>query len=181
MLKSKVPAFTMPKKEAKVKVSLEGIVGGRVKASNYTGNGHWHADWLMGGADKVGFVYIIRNNLTGRCYIGKKSYRGSGKLNKGTKSNWAWYISSSVDLSADIKLIGKDNFEFICLEEYSYKGSLSWAETWSICYVEAPSNQHMWYNRQVNQVGWIVKEPVTIRHKENLAALIRRYLDEKSS
>jgi hypothetical protein len=129
----------------------------------------------MGEGKKLGFIYIIRNNISGRCYIGKKFYKGTGKLNKGQETNWPWYISSSKELSQDIKTLGKESFEFICLEEYTSRGALSWAETWSICAVEAPSKRDMWYNCLINKVSWVVNEPITPLHKETLRTLIRRY------
>jgi len=161
------------------KVSLEGVVGSKVNSANYTGNGHWYAEWLMGKPDKVGFVYIIRNKVTGRCYIGKKNYRGAGVKNRGEDSNWRWYITSSKGLSEDIKKLGKENFEFICLEEYKYSGALAWAETWTICFTEAPSNQDKWYNRDIGAVRWTVKEPISQRHKERLEVLVRLYHGKK--
>jgi hypothetical protein len=160
-----VPTVETSKKK---RVSLEGVEGSVVDRKRYSTNGHWDFEDVMGGDEYVGFVYIIRNKHTGRCYIGKKTYRGSGKLNKGLPSNWPWYISSSKELSEDVKSNGKSSFEFICLEQYKSKGALSWAETWSICYVEAPCNQEKWYNRLIEKVSWVVKEKITERHKERL-------------
>jgi hypothetical protein len=157
------------------RVSLEGKQGSRVDRNNYTGNGHWDFEEQMGVKKHIGFIYLIRNTVTNRCYIGKKQYRGTGKLNKGEVSNWPWYISSSKELSNDIKTYGKEMFDFICLEEYTAKGALSFAETWSLCHVEAPSNPDKWYNVLINKVSWSVKEPITNRHKLTLETLIEAY------
>lgn len=157
------------------RVSLEGKVNSRVDRSNYTGNGHWVFEEQMGLKGKIGFVYLIRNIVSNKCYIGKKYYKGAGKTNKGKVSNWPWYISSSPELSADIKALGKENFDFICLEEYTMKGAVGWAETWSLCYVEVPCNPHLWYNVRIDQVSWKVREFVTFRHKHTLQALIKTY------
>jgi hypothetical protein len=65
-----------------------------------------------------------------------------------------------------------EEFDFICLEQYQTKGTLSYSETWSLCYVEAPTNDR-WYNRLIEKVSWNVKEAITDRHKERLDAAIR--------
>ena len=168
----KPPPMVGIPQEKKKRVSLEGKVGSKVNRTDYSRNGHWDFEQRMGDSDKLGFIYLIRNKISGRCYIGKKFYRGTGKQNKGLETNWPWYISSSKELAADIKTLGKDYFEFICIEEYKTKGALSWAETWSIVYVEAPSNQTKWYNLLINKVSWVVKEPITNRHKERLNIVI---------
>lgn len=72
-----------------------------------------------------GFVYLITNKLDGRIYIGKKafSYKKKTKLSKrarkGTRkrvkretvdSQWISYYGSSLDVKADVKLLGHSNF-----------------------------------------------------------------------
>jgi len=173
--KFKAPAFVATVPENKVvsktiikRVSLEGVVGSRVDRRDYRGNGHWDFPTDMGVSNAIGFIYVIRNNITGRAYIGKKFYKGTGKLNKGQSTNWAWYISSSKELSEDVKTLGKENFSFFCIEEYATKGSLSWAETWSICHVRAPEFQDKWYNLLINKVSWKVKAGITQRHLTRL-------------
>lgn len=158
--------------EKKIRVSLEGVVGSRVNRENYGFNGHWDFESKMGGYEYVGFIYIIRNKETKRCYVGKKLYRGTGKIDKGKESNWPWYITSSEKLSEDIKRLGKNAFEFICLEQYKTKGALGWAETWTLCFVEVPLNQDKWYNFQIEKVSWVVKEKVTDRHKGRLKVVM---------
>jgi hypothetical protein len=83
--------------------------------------------------------------------------------------NWRWYISSSKELSASVKNFGKEGFEFIAIEQYHSKGTLSYAESWSLLHVEAPYRQDKWYNLLINKVSWAVKEPITERHKQRLA------------
>jgi hypothetical protein len=95
-----------------------------------------------------------------------------GKENKGQDSNWRWYISSSKELSAAVKLNGKGSFEYHAVEQYRSKGAVSYAETWSLMHVEAPVNRHRWYNMLVNKVSWTVKEPITERHKRILNRLV---------
>jgi hypothetical protein len=132
-------------------------------------NGHWRFPEQMG--DGVGFIYVIRDNYMKRFYLGKKLFRGTGKLNKGKESNWKKYTSSSKLLAEMLKERPKEEFDFICLEQYQTKGTLSYSETWSLCHVEAPTNDD-WYNRLVEKVSWNVKEQITDRHKERLRAAI---------
>lgn len=163
-----IPDIIIKPKEKVVRTSLEGKVGSRVKRSEYVGNGHWDFPITMGKEPYVGFIYIIRNTVNNRCYIGKKFYKGSGKLNKGQDSNWPWYISSSKELAADVKAVGKEGFEFYCLDQYVARGALAYAETWSLCHVDSPLNRDKWYNTQIGEVSWKVNEPVTELHKERL-------------
>lgn len=135
-------------------------------------NGHWSFPEQMGNG--VGFIYIIRDNVLERFYLGKKQFLGMGTLNKGKESNWKKYTSSSKVLNELIKERPKEEFDFICLEQYKTKGTLSYSETWSLCYVEAPTNKN-WYNTLIEKVSWTVKEPITDRHKERLAKAINHH------
>jgi hypothetical protein len=142
------------------------------KRSDYAGNGHWQFEELLAAKAKFGFIYVIRNLTTGRCYIGKKQYRGAYGDNKGVESNWPWYVSSRDTLVEEIKAQGKEGFEFIALEEYTSNKALGYAEVWSLMRAETPSNQKMWYNRLVNKVNWFCVERITDRHKKRLDAII---------
>lgn len=139
----------------------------RTNRADYSKNGHWIFDEPL---DKrnAGFIYMIRDIELGKGYIGKKQFVGAGKLNRGVESNWMWYTSSCKDLVAAIKKRGKDNFEYLVLEQYKTKGALSYAETWTLMAAETPTNRHIWYNLLVNKVSWNVKEAITARHKERL-------------
>lgn len=72
-----------------------------------------------------GFVYIITHRLTGKIYVGKKSFthkkttRLSKKARKGTRkkvsvkqvdSKWMSYYGSSKELQQDVKTTGKEYF-----------------------------------------------------------------------
>jgi hypothetical protein len=128
-------------------------------------NGHWCFPEQMG--DSVGFIYVIRDTILERFYLGKKLFVGTGKLNKGKESNWKKYTSSSKVLNELLKHRPKEEFDFVCLEQYKTKGTLSYSETWSLCFVEAPTNK-MWYNTLIEKVSWPVKEPITARHRDRL-------------
>jgi hypothetical protein len=138
-------------------------------------NGHWSFPEQVPYTSASGFVYIIRNKLTGMMYIGKKNFRGTGKLNKGKQSNWRSYTGSSKQVNEDIEKLGKENFEFYILECYYNKGSVSYAECWSQHYAEIPTNNHIFYNRFIDKVSWKVSEPITERHKRRLKKLIKSY------
>lgn len=94
--------------------------------------------------DVVGFVYLITNLLTGRKYVGKKlakfsktSYK-TVKLKNGKKkkkkirskvdSDWRDYYGSSVELTADIAKLGKDNFRREILHYCNSKAACSYIE-----------------------------------------------------
>ena len=65
-----------------------------------------------------GFVYVIRNLLNGRKYIGKKFFwskrtmiRKGKKLKSTIESDWRKYCGSNGPLLEDIKEFGSENFE----------------------------------------------------------------------
>ena len=139
----------------------------KIKRADYGENGHWIFPEPLN-IKNAGFIYLIRDIELGKGYIGKKQFVGSGKLNRGVESNWPWYTSSCKDLVSAIKERGRDNFEYLVLEQYKTKGALSYAETWTLMAAETPTNRDIWYNLLVNKVSWVVKEPITARHKERL-------------
>ena len=115
----------------------------------------------------VGFIYLIRDNVLNRFYLGKKLYHGWGKLNKGKTSNWRTYTSSSPVMNELIEERPWEEFDFICIEQYATKATLSYAETWTLCWVEAPTTVD-WYNKRIEKVTWPVKEGISDRHKSRL-------------
>jgi hypothetical protein len=143
-----------------------------VKTVKHVGiNGHWDFPEPMGVG--VGFIYIIYDSVLNRAYLGKKQFLGMGQLNKGKESNWKKYTSSSKVLNELIKQRPREEFEFICIEQYRTKGTLSYSETWSLCMAEVPTCKE-WYNTLIEKVSWPVKEPVTDRHKQRLFKIIER-------
>jgi hypothetical protein len=130
-------------------------------------NGHWKFPEQLGGKEYAGFVYIIRDNYMGLLYLGKKNYRGRGKLNRGVESNWKKYISSSNKLKIQLDGRPRSEFEFIAVEQYKTQGTLSYSETWSLCHVEAPTSD-VWYNTLIEKVSWPVREGITVRHKTRM-------------
>jgi hypothetical protein len=137
--------------------------------------GHWkYAFKDLDPARAVGFVYMIIDKQDNTKYIGKKQFRGRGRLNKGVESNWKSYTSSSKELNERIKDRGPEDFHFIILEQYYTLGGLSFAETWSQVVCETPSNNEEFLNRFIDKVTWRVTEPVTKRHKQRLKLWLKK-------
>jgi len=132
-------------------------------------NGHWLFPEQMGNA--IGFIYVVRDNYMERFYLGKKLFRVMKGKNKGKETSWKYYTSSSKLLAEMFDERGDNEFDFICLDQYTTKSGLSYAETWSLCHVEAPTTKD-WYNTRVEAVSWPVKEMVKDRHKARLERAI---------
>lgn len=145
------------------------VVQNQVKEYKKFDNGHWSFPEQMGNG--IGFIYVIKDTVLDRLYLGKKLFVGTGKLNKGKESNWRKYSSSSKLLAELLKQRPKEEFEFVCIEQYKTKGTLSYSETWSLCLVEAPTSTR-WYNTLIEKVSWPVKEAITDRHKDRLYKII---------
>lgn len=101
--------------------------------------GHWIlADGITIKEDDFGFIYEIKNNVTGKTYIGKKQCTRKIKKKplKGKKRNrienkesdWKTYTGSSVDLNEDITKIGKEKFTFKILKVCGSKWELGYEE-----------------------------------------------------
>jgi hypothetical protein len=136
-------------------------------------NGHWNFEEQMGEPGYVGFIYCIYDTVLNRAYIGKKHFYGRGPANKGVESNWRRYMSSSKLLAEMFKERPKSEFEFTCLEQYKTVGTLSYSETWSLCFVEAPTS-NVFYNTLIEKVTWNVKEAISERHKRALRSILER-------
>jgi hypothetical protein len=94
--------------------------------------------------DCVGFVYLIKNNVSGRKYIGKKLAKFSKtstktvKLKNGTKkkkkirskvdSDWREYYGSNDQLNKDVEALGADNFTREILYFCKSKAECSYVE-----------------------------------------------------
>lgn len=136
-------------------------------------NGHWEFPQQLDFEHAFGFVYIIVDDMEPAFYIGKKNFRGNGKANKGKQSNWRTYTSSSTIMNELLKQHERSSFRFIVLEQYYNRGSLPYAETWSQCVAEVPTNNHVTYNRFIDSVSWKVTEPITDRHKKRLLKILK--------
>lgn len=90
---------------------------------------------LQDHSEAFAFVYIIRNLLTGKQYIGQKQfytfkYKTINKKRKKVKveSDWKNYWSSSENLKHDIEVYGVNNFEREILHLCVSKGTVNYAE-----------------------------------------------------
>ena len=112
--------------------------------------------------DKVGFVYLITNLVTGRQYIGKKlskfnkikykvvvqknGIKKRKKLRSQVDSDWQTYWSSSPEVQADVAALGAENFRRDILYFADSKGSLSYLEAREQFHRQALENPTNWYN-----------------------------------
>lgn len=80
-----------------------------------------------------GFVYLITNCLTGRQYVGKKSFWTRKKPKGATRrktleSDWKSYFGSNKELKADVKTHGAEHFRREVLHLCKYKKTMSYLE-----------------------------------------------------
>lgn len=113
-----------------------------------------------------GFIYVAYDTILDRAYLGKKKYVTS-KGGQRDRQAWKSYVSSSSTVIGLKERSKTNDFLFICLEQYRASGALAYAETWSLCHVDAPLSEQ-WYNKRIEGIAWKVKERVTERHKSRL-------------
>lgn len=135
-------------------------------------NGHWDFSEVMQPDVYTGFVYAIYDKVFGKGYIGKKHFHSFSQGRK-VPSDWKTYCSSSTELKSMIDNRPREEFEFICIEQYKTKGDLCYAESWSIFAVKALENG-FWYNKGLESVGWKVKNPPSQRHKDRLNEVYKK-------
>jgi hypothetical protein len=101
--------------------------------------GHWTiAQGVNLKEEDFGFIYEIKNTVTGKTYIGKKQCfrKIKKKPLKGKKRNrvdikesdWKSYTGSSTELNEDIKKYGKENFCFNIIKVCGSKWELGYEE-----------------------------------------------------
>jgi hypothetical protein len=84
--------------------------------------------------DYFGFVYLIKNNLNGRRYVGRK-YFWSFRTPKGKsrkvklESDWKKYYGSCPELKEDVDKIGRENFSRTIISLHKTKGKTNYEET----------------------------------------------------
>ena len=84
--------------------------------------------------DYYGFVYLIRNTLNHRSYIGRKYFwqfrtpKGKSRKVK-SESDWKKYYGSCPELKEDIQKFGKENFTRNILSLHRTKGKTNFEET----------------------------------------------------
>jgi len=105
--------------------------------------------------DAVGFVYLIKNNLNGKQYIGKKLFTFAktqrplkGRINRRRSrvaSHWVDYFGSNKHLHEDIAKHGKKAFTRTILKLCKSKGTANYFEAKLILENDAIVRDD-WYN-----------------------------------
>ena len=109
-----------------------------------------------------GFVYLITNKKNHRKYVGCKQYWQMRHRKRYKPSNWKVYTSSSKELCADIEKIGKRNFKFEIIQEYTTKRGLHYYEQYYqmkyhvLTAVLEGTDQKEYYNKNVGGVRFYV-------------------------
>lgn len=110
----------------------------------------------------IGFIYIITNIKSNRKYIGRKLLTKAGvkkKINLSeikrqkkparTSSNWKNYYGSCEDLTADLKLIGKEYFKREIIQFAYTQATLNYLEAkYQFLYGVLETND--FYNANIN-------------------------------
>ena len=105
-----------------------------------------------------GFVYLITNKKNQRKYVGCKQYWQMRHRKRYKPSNWKVYTSSSKELCADIEKIGKRNFKFEIIQEYTTKRGLHYYEQYYqmkhhvLTAVLEGTDQKEYYNKNVGGI-----------------------------
>lgn len=102
---------------------------------NYVNEWIYHSEKFYGEDIKgyEGFVYLIENLVSGRKYIGKKSFwsrrkqKSTGRK-KTIESDWKRYYGSNDELKADVKKLGVENFRREILVICKFKKAMSFHE-----------------------------------------------------
>lgn len=146
-------------------------------------NGHWEFEREMDPKNYQGFVYLIINKDTGRCYIGKKKYfsittlpplKGyKRKRKKFTEMKWRDYTGSSAELNEDIDKIGKDKFSFIVLAECHTQAELTYTETqlqhqFNVLTDVLPDGNRKYYNKAIGAIKFLPPVVVAESTREKL-------------
>ncbi len=135
-------------------------------------NGHWLFDKQLDYLKAHGFIYLVKERVSGQFYIGRKNFRSEAKATKGKQSNWRSYLSSSTKLQEKLQQIGIEKFDFYVLDQYYTKGGVGWAETWSQAFAATPVNP-LCINRIVEGVTWKSTEDITPLHRERIRELLK--------
>jgi hypothetical protein len=137
-----------------------------------------------------GFIYIIRNNITGRQYIGKKQFLSNrskkipGKKNRKhtiLPSDWLLYWSSSDGLKKDITLLGQENFNREIIRLCPTKRDLTFREIEEqikndVLTALLPDGSRAYYNENIMS-RWFVQPKETIQKMSESA--IKLWKDPK--
>jgi hypothetical protein len=128
--------------------------------------------------DYVGFVYLITNVVSGRKYIGKKTFWFKRKINKKAKrkstieSDWKKYYGSCDPLLEDLEKIGFDKFKREILYLCRHKKSMGYYEVYEQ-FNRDVLNSDDWYNTNISG-KWFVKD------RRNFCEKVEKYIDNNT-
>lgn len=158
--------------------------------NTYTSDyGHWDIA-LVGEFDPInffGFIYLIVDSQTTRCYIGKKQFRFkrsrqvAGRKRKiHVDSDWKEYTSSCIPLQDDILAFGKDRFRFIILQLCSGKAELSYLEeqyqySSKVITARTTEGAPKFYNRTIAHRHFSGVEKQSAESQQKMTGLLRAY------
>ena len=121
---------------------------------------HWNHEFNIDPDKCFGFIYLIKNKISGKSYLGKKQYYGYRKKKKHKETDWKTYTSSSKLLNEDIQKLGKDNFHFEILFETYTKAWHTYMEVklqyeYDVLTARNEDGERMWYNGMIGAVKFI--------------------------
>lgn len=114
--------------------------------------GHWEFDQHFDPVKYFGFVYEITNNISGKKYIGQKSFHRK-------QYPWQTYTGSCDLLNSDISRIGIENFSFkilalcISLKELNVKERDMQLDA-NVLTSLNENGEKLYYNAYVNSAGF---------------------------
>ena len=134
--------------------------------------GHWEG--VANPNEYYGFIYLIRNNVSGQQYIGRKFYHMYKKRNPVKESNWKTYTGSCKPLNEDIKELGKSKFSFIILTNYKTRGGVVSGEVQfqndnDVLIKFLPDGNRAFYNGQTGSVKFIPKESLSRLQRDRIS------------
>lgn len=122
--------------------------------------------------EHYGFVYVIKNNVTGRMYAGKKvlwSKRTLPPLKGKTRkrivikpSDWMKYWGSSKVVQAEIEKYGLENFSREIIGLYPDKRETNYAELrfqimHNVLDAVDENGERIWYNENIDRIYYPTK------------------------
>jgi len=141
--------------------------------------GIWQHKYRINPENNFGFIYIIKNNLTCKKYIGKKQYHNYKKKKLWKKSNWETYTSSSKEVNKDIIEFGIENFHFEILIETVTRGWLTYLECklqydYNVLTERDEYGERTWYNAVINAIKFVPAEQWSEENKIKVALIIKK-------
>ena len=141
--------------------------------------GHWHHNYRLEPDTSFGFVYLIKNLISNKSYIGKKQYYSYKKKKKFKPSKWESYTSSSKALNLDIEKYGKENFHFEILFETVTRAWLTYMEVklqyqYDVLTARDENGERLWYNGMIGAIKFIPGHEWTDDSRKKLGESLKK-------